>query len=1010
MKTGMERALELIEICKEEKNTFLDLGNLGLTEVPEEVGELSWLEGLNLGWYYIDSDKLVFGQKLNFSTSRFRQNKINDISILSINKKLKKLFLNYNQINDVSKLQFSTYLTSLDLSNNQINDVSKLPLFNNLTSLDLSSNQINDVSKLPLFNNLTSLGLAGNQISDVSKLPLFNNLTFLNLINNQISDISKLPLFTNLTSLHLSNNQIDDVSKIPFFNNLTSLGLGGNQISDVSKLPLFTNLTSLNLNNNQISNVSKLPLFTNLNSLSLNNNQISNVSKLPLFINLTSLDLGSNPISDISKLPLFINLTYLDLSNNPISDISQLPLFSNLTSLVLNGNQISNISQLPLFPNLTSLELNSNQIGDISKLPLLTNLTSLKLSKNQISDISKLPLLINLTSLNLDNNQISDISKLPLLTNLTSLKLDNNQISDISKLSIFTNLTSLELAKNQINDITQLQTLSKITKLNLSSNKISNIKAIETLKEIKTLDLRNNRLESFPKKFLNFQKVKYLYISNNPIFDFPSEITNKHNCLQDARAWQADLQKGGKANNELKTIMLGNGRVGKTSVVTRLIDKNYIPNQASTHAIKIRMWEQRLKINKAKKKAKIRIWDFGGQDIYHSTHRIFMQSRALFVLVWDYKTENKQFTVSEIKDDEKHENFPLPYWIDYIRSLGRRSPVLIVQNRKDKDKIHTPAHKELLEGMLPNKILNYPVVNAEQDEGFKNLKEVMKAALEAMPELGMQMPTSWYNVRKEIFRLVEKLQKNETKKQRKKANIKEYLEYNEFEKICVDNEVSKNSVSSLLAYLHNTGWIFYQKNLFGNRIIVDQPWAIKAIYTLLDRKGKYFSLLSKNGRFDLVDLKAVWSKYNDDEIKLFISFMKNCELCFQTNKDEKNPEFIAPQLLTKTLKPITVTRIWEKSTDVRHFVYHHDYLHSAIIQRFMVRAGHLAESHNLWHNGIYFEYENTSVSIEVRKFDNNLLPQKGKTGECNVLWIQVSGAKKAELLSLIRQEFKKNSS
>ena len=42
-----ELALRLIEENKKTRATFLDLGNCGLTKVPEEIGELFWLEELS---------------------------------------------------------------------------------------------------------------------------------------------------------------------------------------------------------------------------------------------------------------------------------------------------------------------------------------------------------------------------------------------------------------------------------------------------------------------------------------------------------------------------------------------------------------------------------------------------------------------------------------------------------------------------------------------------------------------------------------------------------------------------------------------------------------------------------------------------------------------------------------------------------------------------------------------------------------------------------------------------
>jgi len=48
-----ELALKLIAKNKKTRATFLDLGNCGLTEVPDEIGDLIWLEGLSFsdGWW-----------------------------------------------------------------------------------------------------------------------------------------------------------------------------------------------------------------------------------------------------------------------------------------------------------------------------------------------------------------------------------------------------------------------------------------------------------------------------------------------------------------------------------------------------------------------------------------------------------------------------------------------------------------------------------------------------------------------------------------------------------------------------------------------------------------------------------------------------------------------------------------------------------------------------------------------------------------------------------------------
>ncbi len=44
--------LKIIEKAKAERATFIDLGNCGLTELPEKLFGLTGLEGINLGRYY----------------------------------------------------------------------------------------------------------------------------------------------------------------------------------------------------------------------------------------------------------------------------------------------------------------------------------------------------------------------------------------------------------------------------------------------------------------------------------------------------------------------------------------------------------------------------------------------------------------------------------------------------------------------------------------------------------------------------------------------------------------------------------------------------------------------------------------------------------------------------------------------------------------------------------------------------------------------------------------------
>ncbi len=398
-----ELALKLIREEKQKQTGILDLGNTGLTELPDELFELTHLEELYLSNEYLDYEKKEWAKSKN----QGQLNKL-DLDELpgSFNSlvNLKKLFMgggyfNVWSIKDCSVLKNLTSLQSLDLSNNQISDISFLKGLTSLQSLDLSVNQISDISFLKGLTSLQSLDLSNNQISDISFLKGLTSLQSLDLSYNQISDISFLKGLTSLQSLDLSVNQISDISFLKGLTSLQSLDLSYNQISDISFLKGLTSLQSLDLSYNQISDISFLKGLTSLESLDLSYNQISDYSFLKGLTSLQSLDLRDNQISDISFLKGLTSLQSLYLSGNQISDISFLKGLTSLQSLYLSSNEISDYSFLKGLTSLQSLYLSSNEISDYSFLKGLTSLHTLDLSYNQISELNQISFIADMGSL-----------------------------------------------------------------------------------------------------------------------------------------------------------------------------------------------------------------------------------------------------------------------------------------------------------------------------------------------------------------------------------------------------------------------------------------------------------------------------------------------------------------------------------------------------------------------------------------------------------------------------------
>ena len=57
-----------------------------------------------------------------------------------------------------------------------------------------------------------------------------------------------------------------------------------------------------------------------------------------------------------------------------------------------------------------------------------------------------------------------------------------------------------------------------------------------------------------------------------------------------------------------------------------------------------------------------------------------------------------------------------------------------------------------------------------------------------------------------------------------------------FRRLC-DEAVHVSSPEELLRFLHNAGIVFYRPGLFEDRIVLDQGWALDAIYAVFNREN-----------------------------------------------------------------------------------------------------------------------------------------------------------------------------
>jgi internalin A len=680
-----------------------------------------------------------------------------------------------------------------------------------------------------------------------------------------------------------------------------------------------------------------------------------------------------NPkIEKLIKLKkLIVNGDYEAKSN--LSDLNPLKGLTQLQLLYFSYTQVCDLAPLKNLIQLQQLFISDTQVCDLSPLKDLTQLQLLHIDYTKVCDLSPLKDLKQLQWFRVNNTQISDLSPLKGLTQLQYLPLHNTRVYDLSPLKDLRGLLNLSISETEVSDLSPLKGLTGLKALYVFGTPISDLSPLRNLTQLKELDICFTKVSNLnPLKELT--QLKILRVQKCPIEYIPREIYDQDNCANDLYSYWQDLKQSKVAvNQQLKIMLLGNGCVGKTTLIHWFLDNKFkdLGIEGRTHGIVIQPYLFK------DSDVLAHFWDFGGQEVYHATHRLFLGKRSLYILV----------RATETSEDIKEERHPTQYWLDMIADIGgnERIRVLMVQNlfpEQTERNVLSNAERQTYERQGLN-IANYSV-DAKRGIKIKTLKTAIEEEAEQLLQTYIEeLPKSWVNIRKAVAD--KRLRKIQT------------LTWTDFESICQEYSLI-TSPSTILAYLHNSGELFYYHNQFNNQIILDQEWALKAVYALLkrDRIERF------KGLFTLVDLVEFWQKDNpnltNEEARIFLNFMLANKTLFYTEGGHqergKNPEFVVPQLLSMEKPKMYST--WQKIKDKTRHRIQYAFLHRDIIERFIVATAHLSKNKDYWRNGLFIDYGDDQAVVEVVE-ENDI----------KYIHIECIGSTQTQLLKIIREELNK---
>jgi len=665
-----------------------------------------------------------------------------------------------------------------------------------LTELPESLSQLSRLQSLNLnYNKLTALPEWLGQLTQLESL---------DLTNNQLTTLPEsLGQLTQLESLDLTNNQLTTLPEsLSQLSRLQSLNLNYNKLTTLpERLGQLTQLKSLRLTNNQLTTLPEsLGQLTQLESLSLANNQLTTLPEsFGRLTQLESLSLLENRLTALPEsLGTLTSLRFFDLRGNQLTSLPEpLGKLVQLEELYVSSNRLRSFPEcLRSLRGLRELQVWDNQIEQIPIwISELSGLETLGLGTNPLSEIPEA------------------ISKLP---NLEFLGLGTG------------------VGSTRLGEIPQwLKTVRTLRKLQLVDCGLTSLPEwIGSISDLQELTLSGNQLRDIPSSLLQLDHLQIFLLDNNPLNpDLAVAYREGLNAIKGYLRAKAEAQV---VLNEAKLILIGEGEVGKTCLLSALRGDEWVEGSLSTHGIEIKP----VKVTDPDTGTEITLngWDFGGQRVYRPTHQLFFSAPAVYLVVWKPREGTQQGFVKE--------------WIKLVKHREPNAKILVIathggpgQRQPDVDR------QEIWDLFGRDTVIDFFHIDSKPDEktgerrGIAELKDAIARVAASLPEMGRSVPARWKQARQAL-----------------KETGAAYLSLEQMLEICREHNMDEEEARLFLSISHRLGHlIYYEHDPALRDIVVLKPdWLATAISFVLDDK----KTRDRHGLVDFAWLRQLW---NDPE-------------------------------------------------------------------------------------------------------------------------------------------------
>jgi internalin A len=265
------------------------------------------------------------------------------------------------------------------------------------------------------------------------------------------------------------------------------------------------------------------------------------------------------------------------------------------------------------------------------------------------------------------------------------------------------------------------------------------------------------------------------------------------------------LEADSSPQYEAKVLLLGEGNVGKTSLVAALRGQPFQRDRPTTHGIELHALD--LPHPTLDQQLHLTTWDFGGQEVYRVTHQFFYSPRSLYLLVW--------------RPREGQDENAIEGWIRRVKlRIGDTGKIILVATYGAEGR-NPELDFPYLKQKFGETLLESLNVDNETGLGIDRLRQVIAKHAATLPQMGELFSGAWIGARDEILA---------------QATEHAYITWHELVDICNRHGLDSAERTTLVTLLHDLGHLIHFGEDEGLRdlVVLRPEWLTKAISFVLE--------------------------------------------------------------------------------------------------------------------------------------------------------------------------------